>query len=405
MRFWKKSLLPPPAAQPDSLPCSSSPTLQLVHPTALEKQQTWLLNGSAWRAALSFPSYLRREAHLASQPLCLDGALTFWILVDSMDTAHPRVILASCESLRKPALVARADQAPEEVVSHAIGAVFCRDEHRGRGYAGRMMEELSQILETWQQTDGRRSKFNVLYSDIGKQFYSKRGWLPHPSSHISLPKGQYPFVLVLPQTRPLFADDVASLCDVDEVILRKSLTRPFASTLSSRVAILATSETMKWHHAREDFTAKELGKWLPNIKGAIHETAPGSRVWAIWTRTFGQVPRENVLHILRIVVEDTRISGSIDEENMCVNEEEGPRDDMKLLAVAAILQRAREEAMGWNMRCVEVWNPSSLVQKAAKILVPAVSLIHRDQESIASLKWYGEKSEVEWLINEKFAWY
>lgn len=39
---------------------------------------------------------------------------------------------------------------------------------RGKGYAARMMKELGTKLDTWQQEDGKRADFTVLYSDIGK---------------------------------------------------------------------------------------------------------------------------------------------------------------------------------------------------------------------------------------------
>lgn len=51
---------------------------------------------------------------------------------------------------------------------HGVGSVFCADELRGRGYAGRMMKELGTVLKRWQQNAGVKSCFTVLYSDIGK---------------------------------------------------------------------------------------------------------------------------------------------------------------------------------------------------------------------------------------------
>ncbi len=80
---------------------------------------------------------------------------------------NERPILGSCESFRKRALVARAGKL-EDVISHGIGSVFCNPEYRGRGYAQRMIEELGKKLDTWNQKDGKKTDFTVLYSDIGK---------------------------------------------------------------------------------------------------------------------------------------------------------------------------------------------------------------------------------------------
>lgn len=62
----------------------------------------------------------------------------------------------------------RGNGTVEEVVSHVIGNVFCDPQLRGRGYAARMMEEIGEKLYTWQQEDGRKVDYTVLYSDIGK---------------------------------------------------------------------------------------------------------------------------------------------------------------------------------------------------------------------------------------------
>lgn len=155
------------------LPPSDSPNLALLHPTQQEKVETWKLNGDSWRGTMPVQIYLRRESHLENQVFTRDGGVTFWILVDSTLPPNERPILASCESYRKRALVARAGKV-EDVVSHGIGSVFCNPQYRRRGYAQRMMEELGKKLDTWNQEDGKRTDFTVLYSDIGKVCKSLR---------------------------------------------------------------------------------------------------------------------------------------------------------------------------------------------------------------------------------------
>lgn len=151
-----------------NLPPSDSPTLALVHPTPDEKLATFKINGASWKGSLSLDAYLRREDYLSNQALTRNGGITFWILVDTAHTSTPRIILASCESLRKRALVRRQDGQVEEVVAHGIASVFCNPAFRGKGYAGRMIKELGKALDTWQQEDGRVADFTVLFSDIGR---------------------------------------------------------------------------------------------------------------------------------------------------------------------------------------------------------------------------------------------
>ena len=150
------------------LPDSNSPTIQLVQATDQELDTCAELNGASWSGPLSLEAYLRREKHLSSQALTVNGGATVWILVDTADSNQPRRILSACESLRKRALVARPGEGIEEIISHGIGSVYCREEYRGHGYARRMMDELGKKLEFWQQEAGNRAMFNVLFSDIGK---------------------------------------------------------------------------------------------------------------------------------------------------------------------------------------------------------------------------------------------
>jgi hypothetical protein len=156
------------------LPRGDSSTLRLVRPTEAEKLIQFKLNGAEWRGALSLSAYLRREETLSQQALTKDDGITYWILVDTALKGNPfdpasgtRLPLASCETYRKRALVWQ-DGKLQESVCHGIGSVFCADHLRKRGYAQRMMRELSKTLRTYQAEDGKENLFSVLYSDIGK---------------------------------------------------------------------------------------------------------------------------------------------------------------------------------------------------------------------------------------------
>jgi hypothetical protein len=160
-----------PVSSVSDLPAASSPSLVLDHPTSLEKKTIWSENGLSWRGALPLEAYFRREVHLSSQALTRNGGITHWVLVDRDDPSDGRKILASCETIRKKALVF-AEGKLQQVITHSIGSVFCEMRFRKRGYAGRMMSELGKTLRTWQtdpEIEGREEcLFTVLYSDIGK---------------------------------------------------------------------------------------------------------------------------------------------------------------------------------------------------------------------------------------------
>lgn len=388
------------------LPPSDSSTLALLHPTQEEKIATWKLNGSAWKGAMDLSTYLRREIHLENQAFTRDGGITFWILVDTTSQPNTRPILASCESLRKQALLAKENGNVEDIVSHGIGSVFCNPAYRGRGYAQRMITELGKKLDTHLQAEGKNAHFTVLYSDIGKKFYSRMGWEAFPSSHIPLPTLNGPHSTYAPKmtTRPLHADELPELCSLDEKWLRKSIAQP-TSPPSIRVALIPDIKTMQWHHAREEFAGKEMLNCDPFNKGALAKTSTGEQIWCIWTRTFGSEADGNTLNILRFVIEGEQLTRQNENEKDPITLQ--PLDQEKVWAGAAVLRAAQREAARWDMKDVQIWNPTPLTVLAAKEVEPESQVIHRDEESIASLRWHGvdaDRSKVQWVGNEKYGW-
>jgi hypothetical protein len=214
----------------------------------------------------------------------------------------------------------------------------------------------------------------------------------------------------LPAARPLYAEDLAELCEIDEALIRKSLeARPKGSNIA--VAHIPDIDIVRWHHAREDFVGTELHGKTPSVKGAIVGSEKGKRVWAYWTRMWynedAQEAKGNTLHILRLVVEDE--GGSSWENSGTRQAEEETTDHSHDAAIAALMLIAQREAESWKMEHVEAWNPSSATLAAAQKLDPGAKLVHRDSESIACLKWYpaheGRVTEsIDWIGNEKYGW-
>ncbi|KAI9930354.1 hypothetical protein ASPWEDRAFT_39207 [Aspergillus wentii DTO 134E9] len=383
-----------------SLPQGDSPEIVLVPATPEERIKSLELNSIVWKGLLDIETYIARENHLHQQRLTRDG-LTCWILVDRRQPVGDRTILSSCETYKKKALLAFNGKV-EEVSTHGVGSVYCRPEFRGKGYAKRMVADLSMKLDTWQMEDEprHRSLFTVLYSDIGKSFYAKYGWKPFLSSHISLPpisKEEYGRDIPganLPKAKTLVANDVqASMCS-DRILQKERELLRVASekSPSAKVAISPNFDHFVWHWAREEFLAERMhpDREPPTIKGAGDDK---SRVYCAWNRNFGETPQENTLYILRWVYDEP----TTPEETEATSK-----------AIAAVLRRAQLEAHEWNMAKVEFWNPTPLVQKAVHLLDPTTKLVHRENDSIASLKWTGDAQgfgkDVEWWWNEKYAW-
>lgn len=164
---------------------------------------------------------------------------------------------------------------------------------------------------------------------------------------------------------------------------------------------------MQWHHAREEFLGERLRDRFPFTKGATVDIADGRRAWCIWTRTFGVTRDDDVLNILRLVVEEEK---AVDEQAMegKVDEDQAEPEQGAVAAVAAILEQAQLEASFWGMSSVQLWNPSPLTFKAAMKIEPSAILVDRDDESITSLRWHGkvppDDTKIDWIANEKYAW-
>jgi hypothetical protein len=179
------------------------------------------------------------------------------------------------------------------------------------------------------------------------------------------------------------------------------------------VALIPTVDTLRWHHAREEFVSNELYGLKPLVKGAMVGDKP-HRAWVVWVRYWYNPDRtareENTLNILRLVLED---DPRFAWEDSCLNGETNGVGSNHVPAIAALLLAAQREAQQWNMNEVEVWNPTSSTIAAARMLQPGVSKTQRDHESIASLKWYGSSpsaadgpvaDQIDWIGNEKYGW-
>ncbi|KAL1639149.1 hypothetical protein SLS58_008236 [Diplodia intermedia] len=387
----------------DSLPESTSPTLHLSHPTPEERIKIWTATAAAWSDALPLPAYLSESAHLTTVPLAKNGGLTLWILVDSTLPPNERPILCSCESFRKRSLTSNAGGNVEDNIVHGIASVFCPPEYRRRGYATRHMEELAKALHSW-QTEQARCVGSVLYSDIGKTYYAKLGWRPNPTnSHVVF----QPMKMPQPHAvKSIGEEDLADLCDRDEAMIREAMATPAQAKM--RLTIVPDLDHMLWHIGKEDFATQYLFGKTAQAKGAL-AGPPGRQVWAIWTRRYYDHPdaasANNVLYILRLVVEG---EGGGEKASVEDQERRAEMRDEQAGYLKAVLQAAQAEAAEWSLGCVELWDPTPMVQDMIVQSGMEHSVVEREEDSIASGLWYDEDGGVgpapEWLHNEHYAW-
>lgn len=390
-----------------ALPDSQSSDLCLSHPTALECNTIWNNSSASWKDSLTVPLYLKESLFLTTVPLANDGGMTTWVLVDKNLPPDQRTILCSCESFRKRSFTSTSNGKVCEAIVHGIASVFCPPELRARGYAARMMRELAKVLHGW-QAEHARCVGSILYSDIGKTYYSKLGWHPNLTNFHVVFQPSRKSDQSLAEAHAVATDSLAELCIRDEAMIRQAMAAP-AEGINLRMTIVPDLDHMLWHIRKEEFACDLLFGKVPRAIGAI-AGPPGSQVWVIWTHRYYEHPDakspDNTLYILRLVIENHSI-----ERNFSSDADEkvlSAKHDEQTGYLKAVIQAAQAEAAEWRLDQVKLWDPIPAVQEMIAESGIDHSVVQREEDSIASGLWYDENGEASvaplWINNEHFAW-
>jgi GNAT superfamily N-acetyltransferase len=383
----------PPA--PDSSDNLTTEDVVLSIASPHQRELSWRLNSTAWAGPMTFDQYLGRETAMAESSLSRDGGTIYFVLHPRND---PETIVSSCEVVRKRALVTLPGHGttPYEAGAYGIASVFTNPRFRGRGMASHMLRKVQEYV------DGElKTMFGVLYSDIGREYYSQLGWKDFPSPQLLLTlsdarksdgDADASSSLSAPGSVMLGEDEALTLCDLDVKLVFHLLvknTERGGEDGKARVAFLPNEEQISWHFTRDKYVCKVLaGREVVN-RGARTENG---FAWIIWDHDL----REKKLKILRLV-ED------------CVRNR---RKDQLLGDVKTLLRAALVEAQDWGLSKVLVWNPSPATATAAAELWSElqpqvqVTLEERDDGSIPSLRWREGRpvDNVVWELNEYYAW-
>lgn len=358
--------------------------LTLRELTPEQAVQTWLLSAVQWCRGLSAEQYVERElAQLTAVPreLASYGDIArdagrrvkntaFWCIVDDADPAE---ILAACELLHRPCVVARAGKV---VRGDGVGiaSVFCRESHRRKGYAGELMRRVSAML-AHRQSDVLASP---LYSDIGPTFYDRNGrWRPHESRAATIPvPAKADGIELVQEGERLTADAMDRVWSADAKYIVDAVVEHSAETGRPALAFLPTAELASWQRARTEYMAS-------TIRGIGREDLCwGHRLseteYCTWLHDFNRGrPEDDVLYVTRL-----RYTS--------------PASLKRLLSSA--LAEARTRALG----AVVLWNPPS--QDLQRIFPHATFEDARTGAISCLLSCASDTQDAEWLFNERYAW-
>ncbi|KAK4229545.1 lysine acetyltransferase, partial [Podospora fimiseda] len=395
-------------------------TDDMVFGPATEEQRriAVALRGQSWAAPMSLADYIDRENFLSEHELTWGTQCRLWVVYLK---GYPRQVIASCETTRKPVLIAAGDGSPpRDGHAYSISNVYTNPTYRRQGMAALLLRRVQDVID-------KDSEFSVLYSDSGRNYYHSLGWPAFTSRQanlILLPRSRTPtspragvgqssepnspasstsassfsssppsnFMPSQPGlTLPLNQANLPRLCEVDEMYLRAC----FASLAGTRdrkmhVAFLPNKAQIDWQIARSEFDAEKLlGKTNP-VKGAI---TTNGRAWITWAHDW----REKRLRVLRISL---ALEGTSTEWQ-------------RVEDARALLEAALAEAREWGFSKVVVWNPDSEVTFGCKSVgnrhADEVKVVfdERINGSLPSLRWRGARldrprQQIEWEENQGF---
>ena len=188
----------------------------------------------------------------------------------------------------------------------------------------------------------------------------------------------------LPITRALTRKDISSLCERDVEDIETKFEKLAVGSNEIHMAVVPTEEIISWLHDRAVFTSVKISGQVPQSHGRLCESAD---VWLYWFHDF----RKQQLAV-------QRVGGHMEES------------DLQTTAIARLLLDALEEASKWNLAKVVVWNPSSGLTCAMKILEEGFGVEVETEErigrSIPSVRWKGsnETQAITVQLNEFYAW-
>lgn len=212
-------------------------------------------NSKIWRGPLTTEQYLEREKVLYSTEMCnasrnpsITEGVCYWIVRDESNQ-----VLGSCETVTRKCMVIRFENDKlhsDLILSPALGSVFTFPNHRGKGVAHFIMEELHrQLLEKL-----GNGSFITLYSEVG-DYYKRFGYRYFPTPLLKIKGFQDEFPK---EAETLLYGSFASLVmTFSEKLVQRASDR-VKKDHTTRILNLPTREMIDWFHARSRFISLTL---------------------------------------------------------------------------------------------------------------------------------------------------
>lgn len=363
----------------DNVSIRSLTVADVVFAEATPRQRvlSWELNGASWAPPLTLEQYVGREDVLSQTALSANGGTIYYVLHHK---DNPDAIVSACEVTSKKVLTADASGS-RFIDAYSIASVFTAPQYRENGMASHMLRKVQQVVDA-------TTECGALYSDIGRDYYTRLGWRDFRTPQVMFRLQEGFEAPAAGHVRHLTESDVAELCEKDTDALTQRF-QHLGETKDGKAhfTFVPSFAQCSWHFARDAYVAKIMAGREVRHRGA--RTSDG-HTWLYWDHDL----RETKLKVLRIVT-----SG-----------EDGP--DKRVADVKSLLKAALAESRDWDLPALLIWSPSEeVVAAATEIWREAgenlqVLFEERQDGSIPSLRWKGgeDVGAVVWESNEYFAW-
>ncbi|KAF9955053.1 hypothetical protein BGZ72_004082 [Mortierella alpina] len=341
-------------------------------------QRTWANNKNEWGKTMDTDTYYHRERYLASQGFANGGKLKFWILVPkTFSPEHPDLdlILSAVETYDRPGMVATKEHGVKDVLSISVASVFTPLQCRGHGYASHMMKLLWNEIEAME-----RVAFTFLYSDIGPSFYGRLGWAPKRSDELVIPTSHQVTNANSVAVESVTDNGLSELIESDAQLVRGSLQAHLDESCSSSpstVLVVVTPEPncIQWLHARSRYVAQNILKLDQYSITTLGARDPSSGSFVLWMH-----------HLLehQLVIIRWHLDGKAGDAT-----------------AQALIGAAQREAEKWSLPNVVIWNPE---QSLAHLLGLSIKTREKSIPSLGLTSPAFKADNVEWILNEKYAW-
>ncbi|KAG7925340.1 hypothetical protein KL925_004355 [Ogataea polymorpha] len=326
-------------------------------------------NHRAWGGTLGMKEYIERERLNYTHRFCdlwrddtVVNGTYYWVFRDTtLPSDKFEDIVCACEFVVRDSYY--FDKSLHEGKCAAVGSVYTLEQHRKKGYATKMMEQLVEKMKGLFQG---KYDFSFLYSEVG-EYYSRFGF---QSYHVPLAlletgrKTAIPYLYVTEENLPKFIDQY------------DAKVRRMVQASSGSVAVKPSVENLEWFQNRSIHLAKLQKREFNGNRFGIYI---GS-AFALWYYEFGQ-----------------------DQVTLIMLDAETLDQTRKLLECCMAECSAVKKIKIWHDELV--YHAGEYNGAALELVKELGGSVGHKNDSLSALCMLHSSTRPAWVANGKWAWY